>query len=139
MNDSTFMPFAQTMGFEMVSSRLGEVVVELQAGRPHHNPMGTVNGGALCALADAAMGMTVASTLKDGESFTTLEQKTNFLKPVWQGRLRAVGKLVRDGNTIALVESKIYDEKESIVAYSTSTCMKLRGAETKNRELRVAH
>jgi acyl-coenzyme A thioesterase PaaI-like protein len=39
------------------------------------NPMGTLHGGIPCDLADAAMGFTYASTLAEGESFTTLKRK----------------------------------------------------------------
>jgi uncharacterized protein (TIGR00369 family) len=134
-----FMPYAELMSFEMVHAVSGEVDIQMNAGRQHHNPMGTVNGGALCSLADAAMGMTMVSVLTADESFTTLEQKTNFLKPVWQGKLIAQGRLLRDGKTVTLVEAKIYDEKHSLVAYAVSTCMKLRGDQTKNREVKTAH
>ena len=49
--------------------------------RPEHaNPMGTIQGGVICALADAAMGLAYASRLEEGESFTTLELKTNYLR-----------------------------------------------------------
>jgi uncharacterized protein (TIGR00369 family) len=44
--------------------------------------MGTLHGGVLCDIADAAMGMAYASTLGEGETFTTIELKINFLKPV---------------------------------------------------------
>jgi uncharacterized protein (TIGR00369 family) len=42
--------------------------------------MGTVHGGILCDLAEAAMGFAYVSTLEDGETFTTLELKINFLR-----------------------------------------------------------
>src|SRR3989442_11814651 len=48
----------------------------------HFNPMGTLHGGILCDIADAAMGIAFASTLGPGESFTTVELKINFLHPV---------------------------------------------------------
>jgi acyl-coenzyme A thioesterase PaaI-like protein len=44
----------------------------LRSGPQHANPMGTLHGGVLCDLADAAMGMAFASTLAPGESFTTM-------------------------------------------------------------------
>ena len=37
--------------------------------------MGTVQGGVFCDIADAAMGMALASTLEPDQSFTTLELK----------------------------------------------------------------
>ena len=57
------------------------------AGRQHANPMGTLHGGVLCDVADAAMGIAYASTLAEGETFATLELKINFLKPVWTAKL----------------------------------------------------
>jgi uncharacterized protein (TIGR00369 family) len=120
-------PVARLVGFEMVEVEPGRAVTELEAGERHYNPMGTVHGGILCDLADAAMGIAYASTLADGESFTTLELKINYLKPVWKGRLRADGRVVKGGRTVGLVECDITDEKGNLVARVSSTCMTLRG------------
>src|SRR6266852_4217324 len=95
-------PIARLNGFQVSSVRHGEAVVELEASDIHANPMGTVHGGVLCDIADAAMGIAYASTLDDGESFTTLELKINFLRPVWKARLRGVGRVVRRGRTIGM-------------------------------------
>src|SRR5579862_9733292 len=80
-------PIAQLVGFDVLSVDGGEAVAHLEADRRHHNPMGTLHGGVLCDLADAAMGMAYASMLGDGESFTTLELKINFLKAIRSGPL----------------------------------------------------
>jgi len=108
-------------------------VIELVAEARHANPMGTLHGGILCDIADAAMGMAFASTLDEGETFTTLELKINFLKPVWTGRLVATGRVVKGGRTIGLVECDVVDEKERLVARASSTCMTLRGEEANGR------
>ena len=47
--------------------------------------MGTLHGGVLCDIADAAMGIAYSANLVEGESVTTLELKINFLKQ--SGRL----------------------------------------------------
>lgn len=75
-------PIAELIGFTMVSMDAGQAVVEFEATERHANPMGTLHGGVLCDIADAAMGMACVSTLDEGETFTTLELKINFLKPV---------------------------------------------------------
>jgi uncharacterized protein (TIGR00369 family) len=62
--------------------------------------MGTLRGGILCDIADAAMGMAYASNLKEGESFTTLELEINFLKPVWNAPLIATARVVKQGRTV---------------------------------------
>src|SRR5580704_495569 len=82
-------PVAELLGFEVPEASGGHAVVTLQAGPQHANPMGTLHGGILCDIADAAMGIAFASTLAAGESFTTIELKINFFRPVWQAALRA--------------------------------------------------
>lgn len=126
-------PIASLIGFTLTSIESGQAVIEFEASERHANPMGTLHGGVLCDIADAAMGTAYASTLEDGETYTTLELKINFLKPVWNAKLRAVGKVVRRGKTIGLVECDVTDEKQSLVARATSTCMTLRGEQARVR------
>src|SRR5690349_20102951 len=57
-------PAAQLIGFEVPDSGGGRAVVTLQAGPQHANPMGTIHGGILCDIADAAMGIAFSSTLE---------------------------------------------------------------------------
>jgi uncharacterized protein (TIGR00369 family) len=126
-------PVAQLIGFTPTGIEPGRAVVEMEAGPRHTNPMGTLHGGILCDLADAAMGIAYATTLEPGESFTTLELKINFLKPVWQARLRAIGRVVKRGQTVGMVECDVFDEKEALVARASSTCMTLRGEQAQGR------
>jgi len=95
--------------------------------------MGTLHGGVLCDIADAAMGIAYAANLAEGESFTTLELKIGFLKPVWKGHLTAEGKVLKQGRTTGLVECRITDEQGKLVAHATSTCMTLRGSSAEGR------
>jgi uncharacterized protein (TIGR00369 family) len=126
-------PVATLIGFTIGSVEPGRVVMEMNAGPQHANPMGTLHGGILCDLADAAMGMAYASLLNEGETFATLELKINFLKPVWTGRLTATGRLVKVGNTVGLVECDVHDDKDRLVARASSTCMTLRGQQAEGR------
>jgi uncharacterized protein (TIGR00369 family) len=80
-------PIATLLGFRLVFAQPGAAAVEFEATEQHANPMGTLHGGVLCDIADAAMGIAYACTLEEGETFTTLEMKINFLKPVWKARL----------------------------------------------------
>ena len=120
-------PVAELIGFELQSMSGGESAMSLEVTERHGNPMGTVHGGILCDLADAAMGTAYVSTLEDGESFTTLELKINYLRPFWTGRLVARGRVIQRGQTVGLAECHIEDSEGRLVAYSTSTCMVLRG------------
>jgi uncharacterized protein (TIGR00369 family) len=127
------VPIARLIGFEANEIADGRAVVTLAAGSQHANPMGTLHGGVLCDIADAAMGMAFHSTLAPGESFTTIELRINFFRPVWEARLRAEGKVVRRGNIVGYIECEITDEAGRLVAKSSSTCMVLRGDRAKGR------
>jgi uncharacterized protein (TIGR00369 family) len=126
-------PVARLVGFHLVAVAPGTAVFEMEAGPQHANPMGTLHGGILCDIADAAMGIAYASTLEEGESFTTLELKINFLKPVWKALLRAEGHVVKRGRTVGLVECDVVDETGSLVARASSTCLTLSGKKAAGR------
>jgi uncharacterized protein (TIGR00369 family) len=121
-------PVAELVGLEVVSSTDGEVVMSLDVDERHENPMGFVQGGVICVLADGAMGFAFATTLADGDSFTTVEMKTNFLRPFKAGRLLATGRLINRGRTLGLTEAHVRDEQGRLIAHATSTCMALRPA-----------
>ena len=120
-------PVAQLIGMELTAVRPGWVAIELEAGRRHASPLGTVHGGVIGAIADAAMGLAYATMLKEAETFATIELKINFLRPVWAGRLRAEGKVVSSGRNLGLVECDVTDQDQRLVARALSTCMTLRG------------
>src|SRR5438552_5935740 len=120
-------PVSELIGFKLTEVEPGRAVIHLEATVRHSNPMGTLHGGILCDVADAAMGIAYASTLDEGESFTTLELKINFLKPIWNARLTAIGRVVKRGRTVGLVECDITERDGNLVARASSTCMTLQG------------
>ena len=126
-------PVGELVGFRPTSIESGKAVFELDAGPQHANPMGTLHGGIICDIADAAMGVAYASTLGEGESFTTLELKINFLRPFRTGKLIANAHLVKGGRTIGLVECDVTDTEGRLVARAMSTCMTLRGDASEGR------
>ena len=126
-------PIAQLIGFKPIAFENGEIVLEFEATERHTNPMGTLHGGVLCDVADLAMGMAFASTLEDDESFTTLELKINFLRPVFKEKLLAYGRVVKRGKSVGMVECDIKNAAGALVARVSSTCMVLRGQQASGR------
>jgi uncharacterized protein (TIGR00369 family) len=126
-------PVAELIGIEVVDADAGTCTMSLEAGEQHSNPMGTIHGGILCDLADAAMGMAFFSTLEEGESFTTLELKMSYLRPFWTGKLLAHGAVISRGKTVGLAECRVVDDQERLIAHATSTCMALRGDAAEGR------
>src|SRR5690242_450047 len=109
-------PVARLVGFVMKAMEPGRAVFELEADERHHNPMGTLHGGVYCDLADAAMGFAYAATLAEGESFTTVELKINFLRAVRRATLTAEARVVKAGAALGYVECEVKDERGRLVA-----------------------
>ena len=126
-------PVGDLIGIRMTAIEVGRATFELEAGPQHASPLGPVHGGILCDLADAACAHPIAASLDDDESFTTLELKINFLKPVWEGKLTAVGQVVKAGRTIALSECRVTDDEGALIAFATSTLLTLRSDSARER------
>ncbi len=126
-------PVAKLIGFVVEEIGDGRAVGSLQAGPQHANPMGTLHGGVLCDIADAAMGMAFASTLAPEESFTTIALSINFFRPVWQSRLRAEARVINRGKKVGYLECEVTDQDGKRVAKANSTCFVLRGEQAKER------
>jgi len=113
----------KTLGMELVDAGDGKASMRIRVDERFHNPMGTVHGGVMTDLADATMGIAVMTTLAEGESFTTLELKMNFLRPVVKDELTCSASVVHRGKTIALVESVLINRAGKEVARGLATQM----------------
>jgi uncharacterized protein (TIGR00369 family) len=119
---------AKTLGFRLTEIGPGTATMELMADTEvHANPMGTIHGGVLCDIADAAIGTAHASNLKEDESFTTIDLQINFFRPVWNGRIRAIAQPVNVGRQISRYVCDILRDDDKLVAQVSSTVMTLRG------------
>jgi uncharacterized protein (TIGR00369 family) len=126
-------PIAELIGFTVEEAGDGRAVAMLDSGPQHSNPMGTLHGGVLCDIADAAMGIAFATTLAPDESFTTVSLSINFFRPVWRARLRAEARVINRGKNIGYIECDVSDQDGKQVARAHSTCVVLRGEQTKGR------
>jgi uncharacterized protein (TIGR00369 family) len=121
------LPVAELVGFRITEAADGRAVADFEAGPQHANLNGTLHGGILCDVSDAAMGLAFATTIEGDHSFTTIELKINYFRPVWKARLRAEARVVRCGKTVGYIECDITDEQGRLVAKASSTCMVLEG------------
>ena len=125
---------AKTLGFRLIEVGPGTATMELMADTEiHANPMGTIHGGVLCDIADAAIGTAHATSLKEDESFTSIDLQINFFRPVWNGRIRAVAKPVNVGRQISRYVCDILRDDDKLVAQVSSTVMTLRGDQASGR------
>ena len=118
-------PIAMLMGFDLVEVEPGHAVFEIVPGERHYNPIGVVHGGLAMTLLDSAMGCAVQTQMPAGGGYTTLEAKTNLVRPITSatGRLRATGKLVHAGKRVATAEGRLEDAQGKLYAHATTTCL----------------
>src|SRR5881397_2439960 len=127
-------PIATTLGFDVVDAGDRTATIEMVTDLAKHaNPMGTIHGGVLCDIADAAIGTAHATSLEEGESFTSLDLQINFFRPVCNGRIRAAAKPVNVGRKISRYVCDIIRDDDKLLAQVTSTVMTLRGDNASGR------
>jgi len=113
----------ETLGARIAEAAPGRVVLELIAGPQHRHGGGVVQGGVITQIADAAMGMSLATLQEDGIWNTTIELKINFVRPAIEGRLRAVGRVIEMRQSLLFSEADVLDDRDRLVARASSTCM----------------
>lgn len=125
---------SQLLGFRITEIDIGYAKVELDANADiHGNQQGTVHGGMLCELADAAIGTAHSTAIREGETFASIDLKISFFRPVWRSVLTATAKQIQHGKTITHYQCEIAREDGKAVALATSTVMTLRGNAAKGR------
>jgi uncharacterized protein (TIGR00369 family) len=112
-----------TVGARIAEVEAGRVVVELDAEAKHRHEGGVVQGGIITQIADAAMGMSLMTMQERGMANTTVELKINFIRPVVEGRLRAVGRVVEMRRSLLFSEADVFDAEGRLVARASSTCL----------------
>jgi len=118
-------PISELMGFRGVLAEPGRAVFEMEPGPQHYNPIGSVHGGVALTLLDSAMGCAVHTLLEAGVGYTTLEVKTNFVRPITAdtGLIRCEGIVIHQGSRIATAEGKLTDAAGKLLAHGTTTCL----------------
>jgi uncharacterized protein (TIGR00369 family) len=118
-------PISELLGFHLIEVEEGHAVFEAVPEFRHYNPIGTVHGGFIATLLDSALGCAVFSTLAKGETWTTLELKFNMVRPLTKdtGPVRAEGRIVHRGRSVATSEGDIKDRAGKLYAHATTTCM----------------
>jgi len=129
-------PIAVLMGMWIAEVSEGRVVFAAEPTEYHYNPLGTVHGGVMATLLDSALGCAVQSMLPAGTSYTTLELKVNYLRPITTktGTVYAEGKIIHLGGRIATAEGRLTDADGKLYAHGTTTCIILRPSPPSGQE-----
>lgn len=129
-------PVAKLLDMRITEVAEGRITMQMPVDGRYANPIGTLHGGIICDLADAAMGTAFATTCEEGDSYATVEIKCNYLRPVWESVLTATAWVVYRGKTMGLAECEVRDDRKRLIAKLSSTLTILHGEKAKGRELR---
>ena len=121
------VPIGELLGFHVAEAQAGRVVLEGQPDRRAYNLIGTVHGGWAASILDTALALATLSTLDEKSSFTTLDIRINYLRPITveTGALRAEGRVLHGGRRVALCEAKLTDREGRLLAHGTGSCLVL--------------
>jgi uncharacterized protein (TIGR00369 family) len=119
------VPIARLIGMTLEEVADGRVVFALQPAQHHYNPFGTVQGGVVASLLDAAMACAIHSRLERGLAYATLEISVKYVRPITRetGRVEAIGNVLYLGRNVATAESRAIDANEKLYAHATTTCL----------------
>lgn len=119
---------SELLGFRIIAIAKGKATLEVCTDPSiHGNQQGTVHGGFLGELADAAIGTAHSTAIDTGESFTSIDLQIKFFRPVWKSKLTATVFPVRAGRTVSHYQCEITREDGQLVALASGTIMTLRG------------
>jgi len=103
--------FHQEVGFRIdpAASERGVVTVTGRVEHRHLNINGVVHGGVYATILDTAMGASVVSLLREGETTATTSLYVEFLRAAREGdTLTARGEVLRRGRHIAFAEGNLF-------------------------------
>ncbi len=118
-------PMASLLGYDLVEVDEGRAVFAVTPAEFHYNPAGHVHGGFAATVLDSAMGCAVYTLVNLGETYTTIELKVNYLKPITvaTGPLRGIGTVLHRGRRTAMAEGRLEDASGKLLAHATTTCL----------------
>ncbi len=125
---------SRLLDFRITAIDKGTASLEIDADSAiHGNQQGTVHGGLLSELADAAIGTAHSTAIEAGESFTSLDLRISFFRPVWKSLITATARPIQHGRTITYYQCEIVREDGKMIALAAGTVMTLRGAAATGR------
>jgi uncharacterized protein (TIGR00369 family) len=115
-------PFATFLGIKITEVTADRVTAELVVREELNNRFGIMHGGAIMALADNCGGTAASANLKEGQSTTTIESKTNFFTAIPIGNVaKAECTALHKGRTTMVWQTRITRNDGRLCALVTQT------------------
>ncbi len=116
--------FSDSLGIRPIAANSDEVLADMPATAALANRNGVLHGGAILGLADHAGGTVAVISLSPGMATTTIESKTNFLRPIRIGdtaHARCIA--LHKGRSTMILQTTITRDDGKIAAIVTQTQM----------------
>ena len=115
------MPHAVELGVVIQVATAEAVEATMPWAERHTTLGGALHGGALMAFADSLGAVCAFLNLPEGAGTSTIESKTNFLRGVTAGTVRASTRPIHVGRRTIVVQTELRDDAGKLVALTTQT------------------
>jgi uncharacterized protein (TIGR00369 family) len=119
------VPFARLLGLELDEVGSGTATLGLKVRKELKQNHGVVHGGAIASLIDTATAFAILSLLEPGEKVTTVDLTISYLRPITDGRITAVGKVLRAGRRLLVVSAEVFDKDGKLTTTALSTYIRI--------------
>ena len=119
------LPIGATLGFRLVEVAQGFAALSGSPDERSYNLIGSVHGGWAASILDSALALATLSSLDATQSFTTVDIRINYLRPLTResGEVRAEGRVLQGGRRLAYAEAKLTNGAGKLVCHATGSCL----------------
>ena len=119
------VPFARFLGIELDEIDAGVATLSFEIKPELKQNHGVVHGGAIASLIDSATAFAIISLLPTDEHATTVDLTISYLRPLTEGRARAVARVLRSGKRLIVVSAELFNDNGTLAATALSTYIKI--------------
>jgi 1,4-dihydroxy-2-naphthoyl-CoA hydrolase len=124
----TQMPFTSLLGLEVQRGGPDAVVATGEWKPEYCTAGGLIHGGYLMAQADSVGAICAFLNLPDGASTSTIESKSNFMRPVTSGLIEFNASPVHVGKSLMVIRTDVTRDDGKLVAQTTQTQAVIRSS-----------
>jgi len=119
------LPIGEHLGFRIAAAEPGKVTLKGLPDERSYNLLKSVHGGWTAAVLDTAMALSNLTLLGADQTFTTIDIRINYLRPitVGTGEVKAIGNVLQSGRRLAYVEAKLLDANGKLLAHGTGSLL----------------
>ena len=115
------MPFCDVLGLSVISATPQRVEATADWAEERTTVFGGLHGGYIMAIADSVGALCASQNLPEGAGTSTIESKTNFLRPGTGGTVTIVATPIHVGRTTIVVQTAITRDDGKSVLLTTQT------------------